>query len=84
MSKKPEKSAFSYVAYITQVGLQLVIPILLCLIVSVFLRDKFSLGNWVVVVGILLGIGAAYTNLIKFVKYVTKDLDEDDEENERY
>ena len=41
--------------WLTQLGLSIVCPLLLCLLGAVWLRDRFGFGNWVIFLGIALG-----------------------------
>lgn len=34
--------------WLTQLGLSIVCPLLLCLLGAVWLRDRFGFGNWVI------------------------------------
>lgn len=52
----------------TQVGISAVTPIVLCVLASGWLRDRFALGNWVVIVGALLGICTGYVCLFRLLK----------------
>ena len=40
--------------WLTQLGLSIVCPLLLCLLGAVWLRDRFGFGNWVIFLGIAL------------------------------
>ena len=52
-------SALQNLTWLTQLGLSLAAPPLLCLFGAGWLAQKFSLGPWVWAVAILLGLGAA-------------------------
>lgn len=54
--------------YLTQVGLTIAIPLILCIFGASWLQQKFDLGGWVVLVGIILGIGGAVSSLAEFIK----------------
>lgn len=45
--------------YLTQLGLSLAMPLLLCIFGAAWLRQRFDLGNWVVLLGIVLGFGGS-------------------------
>lgn len=42
--------------WLTQLGLSIVCPLLLCVLGAVWLRNRFDLGNWVIFLGIALGL----------------------------
>ena len=50
--------------YFTQFGISVVSPILLCTLVGLWLYNRFSMGVWVLIVGIFLGIGGALSNFL--------------------
>jgi hypothetical protein len=46
---------FNLFVWMTQLGISVAVPLALCTIGSVWLRNRFGLGPWVLVVGIGLG-----------------------------
>ncbi len=69
-----------YLAWLTQFGLSVVMPLLLCVLGSLWLRSRFSLGSWIVVVGILLGIGGAASGLWSSLKQINRAARQEDKE----
>ena len=57
---------------ITQLGLSIALPIVVFLFLAGYLRLKFGLGNYVTVMGILLGVGSGIASLFRFMKLVNK------------
>ncbi len=53
-----------FLAQITQVGLMMLIPILGCVLIGIWLDDLWQCSPWITVVGALLGIAAAFRNLL--------------------
>lgn len=51
------------IVWLTQLGLSIAAPPVLCILGSVWLRNRFSLGGWVVVLGVVLGVGASFLSL---------------------
>ncbi len=66
--KKGQKHIYHNLLYMTQIGLSMSIPPILSLLVASWLQEKFQLGNWVMIVGIVLGIGGMITNLLEYVR----------------
>lgn len=60
--------------HITQFGLDMVTPVLLCTIIAVWLKNKLSLGSWVVIVAIIAGVAVSALNMFKFIKTVEKEM----------
>lgn len=49
--------------WLTQFGLSVAGPLVLCVLGAVWLQRQFSLGGWVVLLGMALGIGGAVAGL---------------------
>ena len=71
--KKDYSDIIKALSYITQVGLTAVIPIFIWIYAAEFIREKLSLGSYVLIIGILLGIASAYVSLYKLFKAMSSD-----------
>lgn len=60
--------------HITQFGLDMVTPIVLCTIFAVWLKNTLDAGNWIVIVAIIIGVAVSGLNMYKFIKTVNKEL----------
>lgn len=60
-------------AYFTQTALTALIPILIWIFIANFIKKQFGLGDYVTVVGILLGVVTAYFNLFKLFRAMSRD-----------
>ena len=62
-----------------QLGLNIIIPIIICVLGCWFLTDKAGWGEWIYIPGLILGIGGAFMSGYKFylseVKKSGKDKD---------
>lgn len=54
--------------WITQLGISVAAPLGGFIILAVWLRDRFSWGNWVVIVGAVLGILCAAEGLLSSIR----------------
>ncbi len=59
---------------ITQFGLDMVTPIVLCTILAVWLKNRFNVGSWLVIVAIIVGVACSALNMFKFIKVVNKEM----------
>ncbi|MGN1098284.1 MAG: AtpZ/AtpI family protein [Clostridia bacterium] len=66
-----KKSVLTALAMITQFGISVITPVLLCTLGAVWLRNKFGLGDFVVILGILIGIGAGIMTMIKMIRQMS-------------
>ena len=58
---------------LTQFGLSLLTPTLLCLFLCYFLSSRLGVGGWIYIVGFFFGLGGSATVGWKFYKAVLKD-----------
>lgn len=61
-------------AQITQFGLSMISPVILCLIFALWLKNTFNIGNWVVIVAILLGVASSCMTMFNYIKTVKKEM----------
>lgn len=81
MNGRPYFQVLKNIAYLTQVGLSLATPLVLCIWGAVWLRDRFSLGDWVVLAGIILGLGGAASSFVSFARYVSREAGKPDKDD---
>ena len=61
-----------------QLGLNIIIPIILCVLACWFLTNNLGVGEWVFIPGLILGIGGAFMSGYKFYLSETKKSKKDD------
>lgn len=66
---KNNKALFEALGNITQLGLNVIISFLLWIFIASWIKSMFSLGNGIMVAGIILGTGSA---VMSFIKYIQK------------
>lgn len=77
---KADKKVWKAVVMITQIGITMLVPIFLCLFVGMKL-DKWLDTNFITVIGIFLGILAAFRNVYIMTKqFYAKDKAREDAE----
>ncbi len=62
--------------WLTQLGISVAVPPVVFILLGVWLRDRFALGNWVVIVAVIVGIICAadgLRNSLKAMERMTKD-----------
>ena len=75
-----KKSVYTTLAMISQVGISMVVPILLCTYAGVWLEEKFDFP-WTVIM-IVVGVLAGVRNVIAMLKRMKQITEEDADEEE--
>lgn len=68
-------------AWITQLGCSVAAPLVLCILGALWLRDHFGLGGWIMLAGVLLGVGGAVSGLCSSLKTMQRQAGEDEEKD---
>lgn len=61
-----------HLVWLTQFGLSVCLPPVLCTVAAVWLRDFFSLGGWVAVLGVAVGVLGAIGGLRSSLKAIER------------
>lgn len=75
-----KKSVYTTLAMISQVGISMVVPILLCTYAGVWLEEKFDFPFTVIM--IVVGVLAGVRNVVAMVKRMKQVVEEDADEEE--
>ena len=74
--------ALRYISLISQLALSLVTPCLLTVVICSWLKEKFGLGNWIMVAGILWGLFSGISSVWVYLKKAIKDAEKEQSEYE--
>ncbi|MGM9521510.1 MAG: AtpZ/AtpI family protein [Oscillospiraceae bacterium] len=66
------------IVWITQLGLSVAVPLVLCILAAVWLRNRFGLGGWIMAVGVLLGVCGAISGLWSSMRNIQREAGEED------
>lgn len=69
---KPWIKALRELSWLTQLGLTLIIPPLLCIGAAWFLTDKLNAPVWVMLPAFILGFGGSAVSFYKFYQYTMR------------
>lgn len=69
--KNNHKEILQALNSITQLGLSVIISFLIWIFIAMWVKNKFQLGNFVMIIGILLGLGSAVLSFVKFCRLVS-------------
>lgn len=59
-------------AIFTQFGISFIMPLLVCLFLCGWLKERFSLGNWIFVPGFFFGLGGCVAVAYKYYQAVMR------------
>jgi len=59
---------FTLLGTVSQAGFTMAVSVALCIWLTSWLRDKFSLGNWIVIVGALWGVASGFYSVVNIFK----------------
>lgn len=65
-------SIFTQITFLSQLGLSLIAPLLLCLLFCSWLTGRFELGGWVYLPGFFLGLGGSAMTAYKIYLEIIK------------
>lgn len=66
--------------WITQLGLSVAVPLGGFILLAVWLKNRFAWGNWVIIVGVVIGILCAAEGLLSSLKTMKRMAKKDKEE----
>ena len=66
--------------WLTQLGLSVAVPLGGFILLAVWLQNRFDWGNWVIVVGVILGVLCAAEGLLSSLKAMKRMAKKDKEE----
>ena len=68
MDKNKRIEILKALAMFTQFGLQIFLPVACCIILAGWVQRTYQAGNWVTIIGIVLGVGAGVSNLMSILR----------------
>ena len=71
---------FKNLALLTQLGLSLISPIIVCMLLCWWIIGKTGAGSWVYIIGIIAGFGASFMTAYKFYRATVRKHEKEMEE----
>lgn len=66
--RQPDFSSLRALSFFTQAGLSFCLPLVLCIWGASVLKTRFDLGDWVLLVGIFLGLYSGFSGFIGIIR----------------
>ncbi|MBQ8603290.1 MAG: AtpZ/AtpI family protein [Oscillospiraceae bacterium] len=67
---------------LSQLAISFLTPIFLMIFVCTWRKSKFALGDWIIIAGILLGMGSGISSVWVYLKKSIKDAEKQQQEYE--
>ena len=82
MKNNDRIKALRYLSLISQFGLSVAMPPLICIFAALFVQKKFGIGDWIIIAAIITGIISSGCTFFNFIKtHINKEGGENDEQN---
>ncbi len=65
-------SALQNLSFLTQFGLSVASPLVLCLLCAAWIVKRFGVGTWVYLPALILGLGGGACAFLEFIKLVQR------------
>ena len=62
-----------FMSWLTQAGVSVAAPLVLCIGGGLWVYHQFSLGPWVIVLAVVLGLGGAACSLLTFFRVIQRE-----------
>lgn len=79
---KETARSWRYLSLISQLAISMITPVLLMIFVCMWLKNKFGLGNWIVMAGMFLGIGSGLSSVWTYLKRFLREGEKQQQEYE--
>lgn len=66
------KDLIKALSSITQLGINVVVSFILWILIATWVKKTFNSGNYVMVIGVILGAGSAFLSFFKYLKEIEK------------
>ncbi len=66
------------ISLLSQLGLSLLTPTLLCLVICYFLQTRLGLGIWIYIPGFFFGLGGSFTVAKNFYRMIERQQKKED------
>lgn len=70
--KKDNIKIWRSLSLISQVAISMLTPMFMMIFLCIWLKNRFDLGDWIVIAGLVLGIGGGFSSVWKQLKSFLK------------
>ncbi len=70
---KDTMNSWRYLGLISQLAISMLTPVFMMIVVCSWLKNKYAMGNWIIIAGLLLGIGSGLSSAWTYLKRFLRD-----------
>ena len=79
---KDTARSWRYLTLQSQLAISLLTPCFLMIFICIWLKNRYGLGDWVVLVGLFLGLGSGISSVWVYLKRAIRDAEQQRQEYE--
>ena len=79
---RPAYTVLKNLVWLTQLGLSVISPLVLCIVGAWWLSNRYGIGSWIIIVGFFLGFGGAVSGFASSLRAM-KRLSEENSEKKK-
>lgn len=79
---KDTARSWRYLTLLSQLAISLLTPCFLMIFICIWLKNRYGLGDWVVLVGLFLGLGSGISSVWVYLKRAIRDAEQQRQEYE--
>ncbi len=72
LSKATRRAVLQNIGHLTQLGFSIACPMILCTVGALKLSQRFQLGSWVVLIGVLFGMVSGISCFLTFAQSMVR------------
>ena len=76
------KDILQGLSMLTQLGVSVALPPILCIFAGIWIQKKWGIGDWVIVVSLLVGLISGACNFASFIRTAKAKVTEKEDEND--
>lgn len=80
---KNYREILKQITLLSQLGLSILMPLLICLGICAYLTNKVGVGGWVFIPGFIMGFGSSFMTAYKFYMAVIKKESKEKDKKEK-
>ena len=77
---KDTMKSWRYLGLISQLAISMLTPVFMMIVICSWLKNKYAMGDWIIIAGLLLGIGSGLSNAWTYLKRFLREGEKEQQE----